>query len=414
MARETLIAGIDIGSTMIRIVVGQKLADDQLHIIGAGDLESEGMSKGSIVSIDDAVSAVSQCIEKVERLAGVPIEHTYVSISGAHVSVQSSKGVVAVSKADGEIQEDDVERVIEAAEAVATPPNCEILHVIPRGFSVDGQGGIKDAIGMTGVRLEVEAHIVQGASAHVKSLTKTIYRTGVDIDDIVLAPLAAGEAVLTKRQRDLGVALVVLGGSTTGVAVYEGGDILHTAIVPLGSGHITADLAIGLRTSIDIAETIKVEYGSALPSKIDKKEEVPWSDVDGTEEGGFSRRQAAEIIEARCEEIMEFVDRELKRAHRSGLLPSGVVLTGAGAHLPGIVEVAKRKLHLPASIGSPSGLTTAIEKIHDPSYSVAVGLVLWGEAMLAKQGAAQPVGTTLTRIGGVADRVKHWMRSILP
>lgn len=412
MAREITITGIDIGSTSIRIVVGQKFAESRLHIIGAAEVPSEGVSKGVIVSIDDAVSMLSQCLEKAERLSGVPMERAYVAIGGNRMTVQQSRGVVAVSKADGEIREDDVDRVIEAAEAVATPPNYEILHVIPRTFTVDGQGGIRDPIGMTGVRLEVETQIVHALSSHVKNITKTVYRAGIDIDDLVLAPLAAAESVLTKRQKDLGVVLVLIGGATTGVLVLEEGDVLHTAILPLGSGHVSADLAIGLRTSIDVAERIKVEYGTAIPSDIPKKEEVSWKEVGGGDEGGFSRHRAAEIIEARLEEIYDLVERELKKVNRSGLLPAGVVLTGAGAKLPGVVEVAKRKLRLPASIGKPQGLTTAIEKIHDPSFAVAAGLVLWGKTIYDRA----PV-TLLGRFSSVhtaTERMRDWFKSLLP
>lgn len=412
MARDIIIAGIDIGSTAIRIAVGQKLAESRLHIIGAAEAPSEGVAKGVVTSIDDAVSVLSQCIEKAERLSGVPIDRAYVSIGGNRITVQKSRGVVAVSKADGEIREDDVDRVIEAAEAVATPPNYEILHVIPRSFTVDGQGGVKDPVGMTGVRLEVETQIIHALSSHVKNITKTVYRTGVDIDDLVLAPLAAAEAVLTKRQRDLGVVLVLLGGATTGMLVLEEGDVVHTAILPLGGGHITADLAIGLRTSLDVAERIKVEYGTAIPSDIGKKEEVPWKEVGGEDAGAFSRRQAAEIIEARLEELYNFIDKELKKVNRSGLLPAGVVLTGGGAKLSGIVEVAKRTLRLPATIGKPQGLTTAIEKIHDPAFAVAVGLVLWGKGIDDR--TPPTLLGRFSSVGAVTGRMRHWFRSLLP
>lgn len=397
---------------MIRIAVGQKLSENRLHIIGAAEVPSEGVSKGVITSIDDAVSALSQCIEKAERLSGVPIDRAYVGMGSHRITVQRSRGVVAVSKADGEIREDDIDRVIEAAEAVATPPNYEILHVIPRTFTVDGQEGIRDPIGMTGVRLEVETQIIHALSSQVKNITKTIYRTGVDIDDLVLAPLAAAESVLTKRQRDLGVVLVVIGGATTGVLVLEEGDVLHTSILPVGGGHITADIAIGLRTSIDVAERVKVEYGTAIPNDIGKKEEVPWKDVGGADEGAFSRRQAADIIEARLEEIYDFVDKELKKVNRSGLLPAGIVLTGGGAKLAGCVEVAKRKLRLPASIGKPQGLTTAIEKIHDPTFAVSVGLVLWGKSIDDR--TPQTLLGRFSSVGAVTDRMRHWFKSLLP
>ncbi|HEX9664783.1 MAG TPA: cell division protein FtsA, partial [Patescibacteria group bacterium] len=383
--RDEIITGLDVGSTTIRIVVGQKIVDsnneEKLHIIGVAETSAEGISKGVIVSIDDAVSSISSCLEKAERMAGVPIEQAYVGISGSHILSQGSKGVIAVSKANGEINEDDIERVIEAAQAVATPPNYEILHVIPRNFTVDNQMGIKDPLGMTGVRLEVEAQIIQGLSSQVKNLTKTIYRTGVDIEDLVLAVLAAAESVLSKRQKELGVALVNIGGSTTSLVVLEEGDVLHTSILPIGGGHITSDVAIGLRTSIDVAEKVKIEYGSAVPNNINKKDEINLAEFSSGDESTVSRKHVAEIIEARLEEIFELVDRDLKKINRSGLLPAGVVLTGGGARLEGIVEVAKKKFRLPASIGYPTEMASAIEKVNDPIFSAALGLVIWGSQL---------------------------------
>ena len=247
MSKENIITGLDIGSTAIRVVVSQINPHDQsLQILGAAENNAEGISKGSITSIEDAVSSISATLEKVERMTGVPVEHVFIGINGSYITSQDSHGVIAVSKSDGEIREEDVERVIEAAQAVATPPNYEILHVIPRSFTVDNQKGIKDPIGMSGIRLEVDAQIIQGLSSQVKNLTKCIYRTGIDIDDMVLGILASAEAVLTKKQKDLGVALLNIGGSTTSLMVFEEGDVLHTAILPVGSSHITNDIAIGL------------------------------------------------------------------------------------------------------------------------------------------------------------------------
>lgn len=414
MVRDEVITGIDVGSTTIRAVVGQRIKGDpesRFSVIGVSEVPSEGVNKGVITGIEDAVSSISACLEKAERMAGVPIEHGYVSISGLHVLSQSSRGVIAVSKANGEINEDDVERVVEAAQAVATPPNYEILHVIPRSFVVDSQSGIKDPVGMTGVRLEVEAQIIQGLSSQIKNLTKAIYRTGVDIDDLVLSSLAAAESVLNKRQKELGVALLNIGGSTTGLVVFEEGDVMHTSILPVGSSHITADIAIGLRTSIDTAEKIKLEYGSSMPDDIDKKEEINLAEVSQGETESVSRRHVAEIIEARLEEIFNLADKELKKINRSGMLPSGIVLTGGGSKLPGVIEVAKKQFRLPASVGYPAAVTSSIEKVNDPVFAVAVGLVMWGNQV--KEGAR----TGLVRFSGVqdvTDKMKKWFKSLIP
>jgi len=270
MAQQELISGLDIGSNTIRLSVTQKLAtpDGKPNVVGVIETPAIGINRGVITSIDDAVSSISACLEKAERVVGIPVEEVWVGISGSHITSQESRGVIAVSKANGEITEEDVERAIEAARTVATPPNYEILHVIPKSFTVDGQAGIKDPIGMTGVRLEVDTQIIQGLSSQIKNITKAIYRTGIEIEDIVLAILATSEAVLTPRQKQLGGVVINVGGATTSMAVFEEGDVMHTSILPVGSEHITSDIAIGLRISIDAAEQLKLEHGSATKSFI--------------------------------------------------------------------------------------------------------------------------------------------------
>src|SRR3989339_1293287 len=263
MAEQEIIAGLDIGSSMIRLAVGQR-SGETIQIIGLAQTPAEGINRGVISSIEDAVSAISACIEKAERMVGSPINSAWVGISGSHITSQESKGVVAVARSDGEITESDVDRAVEAARTVATPPNYEILHVIPRSFTVDGQSGIKDPVGMNGVRVEVDTQIIQGLTSQIKNLTKAVYRTGIEIEDLVFSILATAEAVATDKQKDLGVAVVNLGGATTSVVIFEEGDILDTAVLPIGSEHISADLAIGLRTSIDAADRLKLEYGSAV------------------------------------------------------------------------------------------------------------------------------------------------------
>ncbi len=416
MSRNNIITGLDVGSTTIRLVVGQRVDESPeeeptLHIIGVAEHPSQGISKGVVTSIEDAVTSLTACIEKGERMAGVPLEQVFVSISGAHIISQPSKGVIAVSKANGEIQEEDVDRVIEAAQAVATPPNYEILHVIPRSFVVDNQSNIKDPVGMTGVRLEVEAQIIQGLSSQMKNLTKAIYRTGLDIEDVVFGTLAAAESTLDKQQKELGVALVNIGGATTSLVIFEEGDVLHTAVLPIGSGHITSDIAIGLRTSIEVAEQVKMQYGTSLPETVDKKEMIDLAEFTNGESLLVSRRHVAEIIEARIEEIFKLVNKELKKVNRQGLLPAGVVLTGGGARLTGIVDIAKKEFRLPASIGTPGDLTTAIEKVNDTNFAVAVGLLKWGAQMQASSGRKLP---NLSNLSALTDKAKDWIKSLIP
>lgn len=403
MADQEIIAGLDIGSSSIRLVVGQSVGDkEKIHIIGTAECPAEGISKGIISSIEDAVSSVSSCLEKAERMVGVPVQSAWVGISGSHIISQESKGVVAVARSDGEISEDDIERSIEAARTVATPPNYEILHVIPKGFTVDGQEGIKDPLGMTGVRLEVDTQIIQGLGSQIKNLTKAVYRTGINIEDLVLSILATSEAVLTSRQKDLGVVVVNIGGSTTSLSVFEEGDILHTAVLPIGSDHITSDIAIGLRISIDLAEKIKLEYGSALSANINKRDEIDIGELEGEETTLVSRKYIAEITEARAEEIFDKVDAELKKIGKSGKLPAGVVLTGGGAKLKDITEAAKKHLRLPAVISSSQDVTSAIDKVNDPAFSTAIGLVIWGSQLESSRG-----GKTLSKIINLVPNMKN-------
>ncbi|MFH1536510.1 MAG: cell division protein FtsA [Patescibacteria group bacterium] len=411
MAKEDIITGLDIGSTTIRVAVGQVGNSGEVNIIGASEHPSEGISKGVVTSIEDAVSSISGALEKAERMTGIPIEHALVSVSGAHVISQDSHGVVAVAKADGEIKEDDVERVIEAAQTVATPPNHEILHVIPRQFTVDGQAGIKDPIGMTGVKLEVDAQIILGQVSQIKNLTKCIYRTGVDIDDLVLGILAASESVLDKRQKELGVSLINLGGLTTSLMVFEEGDVIHTKIMPIGAGHITNDIAIGLRTSVDVAEKVKVEHGTCLPEDVTKRDTFDLSSLEENEDGVVSKKEVSEIIEARMEEVFNMIKKELKQVEKDGMLPAGMVLTGGGSRLQGIVDLAKREFNLPASVGIPKDFATAIEKVNDPVYAVAIGLCIWGANVAGKNSVTFG---KFSSIGEVTGKMKGWFKSLLP
>jgi len=414
MAQEEIIVGLDIGSTSIKIAVGQSTDSDgnkrKLHIIGAAEQEAEGINRGVITSIEEAVNSVTKALEKVEKLIGRPIEQAWVSISGGHITSQISKGVVAVSKTDGEVREEDMERAIEAAKTVTTPPNYEIIHVVPRSFTIDGQSNIKDPVGMTGVRLEVETYIIEGLSSQIKNLTKCVYQTGLDIEDLVLASLATSEAVLTNRQKELGVAVINIGGATTSLAVFEQGDLLQTTILPIGSEHITSDIAIGLRTSIDVAEKIKLKYGVASAKGLEKKEEFDLHEFDEAEEGLISRKYLAEIIEARVEEILDKIDEELKKIERSGALPSGIILTGAGAKLPKIIEVCKRKMRLPATLGYPYDIVSVIDKVNDLSFTTAIGLVKWG-SLLNKQRKGL---SRFKSVASVTNKMKKWFKSLMP
>ncbi len=306
MAREDIITGIDIGSSMIRVATGQIKPSPNgtatIHIIGAAEHPADGISKGAVTSIEDAVASISAALEKCERMTGLPIEHAVVSVNGSHVVTQAGHGVVAISKANGEVAEDDIDRVIEAAQQVVTPTNYEILHVIPQSFIVDDQQHIKDPLGMTGIKLEVDAQIVLGLTSQIKNVTKAVYRAGVSIDELVVEALASAESVLTKRQKELGVALLNIGASTTSLIVFEDGEVLDVLVLPVGAGHITNDVAIGLRTSVDTAEAIKLQYGTALPETVNPREEIDLHEFDDNETERIPGKQVAEIDAARVEE----------------------------------------------------------------------------------------------------------------
>lgn len=417
---ENIIVGLDVGSYAVRVAVGQAVPIEEgrsgMHIIGAVEVPSEGVNKGSVTSIEDAVSSVSKALEQAERLTGLPMSRAWVGINGIHITCQESRGVVGVARGDNEIHEDDVERVIDAARTVAMPANNEILHILPKSFTVDGQRGIKDPVGMTGVRLEVDALIIQGQISPTKNLTKCIHRTGIDIEDVVLSILATSDAVITGKQKELGVCVVNIGSSTTSLIVFEEGDVLHVAVLPIGAAHITSDIAIGLRTSIDVAERAKLRYASAVPEEINKKEEVNLLDLGAEEEEIVGRRFIADIAEARVQEIFEKIDEELRKAGRSGMLPAGVVLTGGGAKMRGMVEAAKKYLRLPATIGTPIGVTSVVERVNDPAMATAIGLVLWGRNLTA-QNSDGKLGRIFDKVKGVKDVagiIGGWFKSLRP
>ena len=416
MSKGNILIGIDIGTSAVRTIVAQKQNDDSKPLIlSVGEAPSHGISSGIIVDIEEAAGSVMQSKEEAERIAGAPIERAYISANGSHINSQFSKGVVAVSRADGEISEEDVNRVITAAQAISMPNNKEIIGVVPCGYTIDGQEKIKDPVGMNGVRLEVNTLIIEGTAPFIKNLVKCVQRCGIDadIDDLAFAPLAASKAVLSKQQKELGVAVIDIGKGTTGISVFEDGNILHLAALPVGAGHITNDIAIGLKTSIDIAEKVKLEYGIAIAQDVNKKDKINIADIDQNEEGEFSRKYIAEIIEARIEEIFLMVDKELKKADRSGMLPAGVVITGGGAKMPEIVKLAKKVLKLPAQIGFPKELDGVVDKVDDPSFATAIGLIMW-DADENGVFSSEKSRFKLPSFDGVGQKIRKIFKTFLP
>lgn len=408
MGRKEYCVGLDIGTALVRAVIAQSMDEGSpLRVLGVGTAESIGLRRGVVVNADQVAKSVNVALEAAERQAGVAAEDALVSVSGADIFCQEATGVVAVGKADGEVTEDDLVRVVEETQGRTTlAPNRDILHVVPKHYRLDDQTNIKDPVGMRGVRLELSALVIGTGSHQLKNLGRSLELAGITPRQFTVEPLAAAEAVLTPKQKDLGVVLVNIGGSTTSVAVFEDGDLLHLAVLPVGGGHITNDVAIGLRTSIDVAEALKREYGHALPDEISKKEEIRLSEFDSQETDHVSRRHVAEIIEARLEEIFQHVNQELKSIEREALLPAGAILTGGGALLPGAVDVVKKTLRLPVQIGYPKPLGGILDQVDSPAFSTVVGLLLLGEEERAKRGGG------LGRLGSLFDWMPDGVRDL--
>lgn len=419
MSKSNIIAGIDVGSSSIRTVIAQELrGDENLRIVGVGIVPSIGIRRGSIIDSSEVSKAIDESVGMAERMAGEEVKKVFVSIGGTEITLQDSKGVIAVGKADGEVVEDDINRVIAEAQSISLPMNKDILHIIPKKYRLDDQNDIRDPLGMRGVRLEVEALVVESSTANLKNLNKCLYQARLEVEDVALEPLASAKSVLTKKQKELGVVLINIGGGTTSMAVFEEGEILHTAILPIGAGHITNDIAIGLRTSIDVAEKVKLEYGIALSREVNNKEEIDISKFDSQEEGMVSRYHVAEIIEARTIEIFEMVQEDLKKIGKTGLLPAGAVLVGGGAKMPGIIELAKDILKLPISIGFPVGFTGVLDKVDDPSFATASGLLLWGreysDSSVGMKSGIKALDAISKGAGYTAGKAKEWMGKFLP
>jgi cell division protein FtsA len=417
MAKNNIITGLDVGTDKVRAVVASIKGKEDIkpRIIGVGESNSLGMRKGVVVDIEEMTKSIKRAIDQAERASGVKIEKAYVSIGGGHIKANISKGIVAVSRADEEVSEDDILRAITNASAVSLDSNREVIHVIPREFNIDGQAGIQDPRGMTGVRLEVDTLIIEGLTPYIKNLRKCLSAAGVEIEELVLDVLAISHAVLSRRQKELGVLVLDLGAGTVGMVVYEERKLLHVHILPIGSAHITNDIAIGLRSSIETAEKVKLTYGSCLPSEVNKKDTIDLAKIDEKEEGVANRKEIVRIIEARIEEIFELVNKELKKIDRERLLPSGVILVGGGSKIPGIIDLAKEKLKLPVQLGYPQGIDGLVEKVDDPSFATAVGLIFWGLEMGREREEgrlflANQVPSTINTI----NKIKRWFRNFLP
>ncbi len=373
--RNSLVVGLDIGTSKVCAVVGD-VTDRGVEIIGVGSHSSQGLRKGVVINIESTVASIKKAVEEAEIMAGCEINSVFTGIAGGHIKGFNSHGIVAVK--NKEVSQRDVERVIDAAKAVAIPMDREVLHILPQEYIIDDQDGIKEPLGMSGVRLEAKVHIVTGAVTSAQNIVNCCNRTGLNVADIVLEPLASAEAVLTPEERELGVALVDMGGGTTDIALFHNGVVKHTAVLAIGGNHLTGDIAAGLRTPIADAERIKQRYGCARTSMVAKDERVEVPSAGARTARTLSRQILCEIIEPRLEEIFHLVRREIAKSGYQSSLASGVVMTGGSTLLPGMIEMAQQVLGVPVRLGLPTHVGGLIDVISSPIYATGVGLVLYG------------------------------------
>ena len=375
---ENLIIGLDIGTSKVLAIVGEVSPDGDIEIIGTGHHPARGMRKGVVANIESTVNSIQRAVEEAELMAGCQIYSVYAGIAGAHISSFNSHGVVAVR--DNEVDDSDIERVIEAARAVAIPNDQRILHIIPQEFIIDHQEGIREPVGMSGVRLEAKVHMVTGSVSAAQNIVKCIRRCGLEVDDIILEQLASSQSVLTDDEKELGVCLVDIGGGTTDIAVYTEGAIKHTAVIPIAGDQVTNDIAVALRTPTQAAEDLKKKYGCALTQLADSGQSIEVPSVGDRPTRKLSRQTLAEVIEPRVEELYELVRAELRRSGFEELVNSGIVLTGGSSKMEGMVDLAEEVFHAPVRIGTPKYVGGLSEVVKNPIYATGVGLIQFGYA----------------------------------
>ena len=400
--RGNMIVGLDVGTTKTCAVVGE-VTDSGIDIVGIGTHPSQGLRKGVVVNIDNTVESIKSAIEEAELMSGTEIGSVYAGIAGSHIEGMNSHGIVAVK--GREVDEDDLRRAIEAAKALAIPLDREILHIIPQYFIVDNQDGAKDPIGMSGVRLEAKVHVVIGAVTSVQNVIKSVNRVGLDVNDIILEPLASSEAVLSQDEKELGVAIIDIGGGTTDIAVFAEGSIKHTSVLPLGGNYLTNDIAVGLRTPMNEAEKIKIKYGCAYTPLIPTDDSIEVPSVGGRTPRKVARQILGEIIEPRVEEILRLAHREIIKSGYEDLLAAGVVVTGGTAILEGVTELGEQVFNMPVRRGIPVGIGGLTDVVNSPLYATGVGLVLYGYKNKSGRVFKKRDGNIIT---GIIRRMKKW------
>lgn len=404
-AEKNMIVALDIGTSKVVAIVGQINASDEIEIIGIGSHPSRGMKKGVVVNIESTVQSIQRAVEEAELMAGCQIHSAYAGIAGSHIRSLNSHGIVAIK--DKEVTHGDVERVIDAARAVAIPADQKILHVLPQEFIIDSQEGIREPVGMSGVRLEAKVHLVTGAVSAAQNIIKCIRRCGLEVDDIILEQLASSYAVLSEDEKELGVCLVDIGGGTTDIAVFSEGAIQHTAVIPIAGDQVTNDIAVAMRTPTQYAEEIKIKYACALTQLANADETIEVPSVGDRPARKLARQTLAEVVEPRYEELFTLVQAELRRSGFEDICAAGIVLTGGTSKMEGAVELAEEIFHMPVRLGMPQGISGLVDVVRNPIYATGVGLLQFG---MQNRSHGISEMTMKGSMGSVLSRMKSWFQ----
>ncbi len=408
MSRKTeknLIVGLDIGTSKIVAIVGEITDDNTIEIIGIGSHVSRGLKKGVVVNIESTVQSIQRAVEEAELMAGCQINSVYTGIAGSHIRSMNSHGIVAIK--DKEVTPSDVDRVIDAARAVAIPADQRVLHVLPQEFIIDNQEGIKEPVGMSGVRLEAKVHLISGAMSAAQNILKCVRRCGLEVDDIILEQLASSHSVLTEDEMELGVCLVDIGGGTTDIAVFTEGAIRHTAVIPIAGDQVTNDIAVALRTPTQYAEEIKIKYACALTQLAGAEETIEVPSVGDRPPRRLTRQTLAEVVEPRYEELITLVQAELRRSGFEDLVAAGIVLTGGTSKMEGVVELAEEIFHMPVRLGVPHSISGLVDVVRNPIHATGVGLLLFGHEQ-RKTGSLEALSAS--NVNALWQRMKSWFQ----
>jgi len=400
------VVGLDIGTSKIAAIIGKIKADGEIEVVGMGTYPSRGLKKGVVVNIDATVESIQRAIDEAERMSGVTAEAVYVGIAGSHIKSFNSNGMVAIKNQD--VQLDDIERVMDAAQTIAIPGDQRVLHILAQEYIIDSQGGIREPVGMSGVRLEAKVHMVTGSVSAAQNITKCVERCGLEVADIILEQLASSEAVLSEDEKELGVCLVDIGGGTTDIAIFHNGAIRHTAVISVAGDQVTNDIAVALRTPTQAAENIKRKYACALPQLIDQDDEIEVASVGDRPSRCLSRRTLVEVIEPRYEELFQLIQAELRRSGFEDMLAAGVVLTGGSSLVEGAVELAEEVFHMPVRLGYPQEVKGLTEEVNSPIFATTYGLLVYAKEHVDESAFEQPVQKPHMAAGDVFAKMKNW------